>query len=670
MSRSKFLLKAVSLILVLTTVFGIFTLSASAASYSCGTYVIAGNNGSNVRKQPSSNSSRVGAATKGTTFEVTRTSGEWGYTSSIKCTNGYRSGWVSLRYCTKKAPSVQYFNLYYNSNGGSGAPSSVRVAKNAAFNLSQTMPYRSGYSFLGWHHDRNASTAAYAPGQSVSISANTTIYAIWARGSVKTSYSSPLSNAKAYYISPACAPGSVIDVSGGNTSADTNIHLWQKANVKNQQWKAYYYGSGYYYFIDSNSGLALDVHTGLALNGKNISLWPLNKSNAQLFRLIPAGNGYYYIQSKLNPAYYIDINGAHSSNGTNVQLYQGNFSSAQKFSFTAVSGAVINPTSVSLNTSSVSLNAGSTKTLSATVYPSNATNKSVSWSSSNTSVASVSSSGTITAKNAGTATITVRTSNGKTATCKVTVKAVSRYSTGYYAINTGSGLYVRKGPSSNYSSVGAATKGTTFYISQVNGSWGFSSSIRCTNGTRSGWVCLDYCYKTSKPNNNTKINLNVPLFKQGDSRWKNVYIGTKTIGAIGCTTTCISMVYSYNTGKTVYPNEVMKKLSYSNNDLYWSSISNVGLTSKAYNCRVSNSMLSTIYSKLKSGRPVIIGATTSSGGSQHWVVIKGYNGTSTTSFSTSDFIINDPGGQNCTTLSAFLANGSKTDRTVIKRIMY
>lgn len=166
------------------------------------------------------------------------------------------------------------------------------------------------------------------------------------------------------------------------------------------------------------------------------------------------------------------------------------------------------------------------------------------------------------------------------------------------------------------------------------------------------------------------INLNVPLYKQNDSRWKNVYIGSKTIGAIGCTTTCIAMVYSYNTGNTVYPNQVMNKLKYSNNDLYWSSISNVGLTSKTYNCGVSNSMLSTIYSKLKAGKPVIIGATTSSGGSQHWVVITGYTGTSTTNFSTSDFIINDPGYQGCTTLKAFLANGTGTDRTRIVRIMY
>lgn len=83
----------------------------------------------------------------------------------------------------------------------------------------------------------------------------------------------------------------------------------------------------------------------------------------------------------------------------------------------------ISVTSVSLNRSSATLEKGDTLSLSATVSPSNASNKSVTWSSSNTSVATVSSSGVVTAKSAGTATITVKTSDGnKTAKCTITVK--------------------------------------------------------------------------------------------------------------------------------------------------------------------------------------------------------------------------------------------------------
>lgn len=85
-------------------------------------------------------------------------------------------------------------------------------------------------------------------------------------------------------------------------------------------------------------------------------------------------------------------------------------------------GPTISVESVSLDKATLNLSIGISSTLLATVLPENATNKSVSWSSSNTSVATVSSNGIVTGVGAGTATITVTTSDGgKTATCTVTV---------------------------------------------------------------------------------------------------------------------------------------------------------------------------------------------------------------------------------------------------------
>ncbi len=81
-------------------------------------------------------------------------------------------------------------------------------------------------------------------------------------------------------------------------------------------------------------------------------------------------------------------------------------------------------TSVSLNKQTLSLVEGNSETLTATVAPSDATNKAVSWKSSDASVASVDNSGKVTAVKAGSATITVTTTDGsKTATCYVTVTA-------------------------------------------------------------------------------------------------------------------------------------------------------------------------------------------------------------------------------------------------------
>lgn len=80
-------------------------------------------------------------------------------------------------------------------------------------------------------------------------------------------------------------------------------------------------------------------------------------------------------------------------------------------------------TGVSVKPSSLALKVGETETLSAVVIPANADNKTISWSTSDNSVATV-ADGLVTAVKEGSATITVTTiDGGKTATCAVTVTA-------------------------------------------------------------------------------------------------------------------------------------------------------------------------------------------------------------------------------------------------------
>jgi uncharacterized protein YjdB len=79
---------------------------------------------------------------------------------------------------------------------------------------------------------------------------------------------------------------------------------------------------------------------------------------------------------------------------------------------------------VTLSTTKLSLVKGSSKNLTATVRPTNAGDKSLSYTSSNPSIAKVNGNGVITAKKAGSTVITVSSKDGskKTATCVVTVK--------------------------------------------------------------------------------------------------------------------------------------------------------------------------------------------------------------------------------------------------------
>lgn len=82
---------------------------------------------------------------------------------------------------------------------------------------------------------------------------------------------------------------------------------------------------------------------------------------------------------------------------------------------------VVAVTSVTVSSKTLNLEVGQTRTLTATVKPDNATDKTVTWTSSNDKVATV-VDGTVAAVGEGTATITATAANGKKDTCKVTVK--------------------------------------------------------------------------------------------------------------------------------------------------------------------------------------------------------------------------------------------------------
>ncbi|WP_192912781.1 Ig-like domain-containing protein, partial [Bacteroides salyersiae] len=79
----------------------------------------------------------------------------------------------------------------------------------------------------------------------------------------------------------------------------------------------------------------------------------------------------------------------------------------------------IDATSVSISSVTCTIKVGEKNKLNAVVFPSNATNKQITWVSSNPSIVSVDKNGNIIGLKAGTANISVMTNNGKTASCTV-----------------------------------------------------------------------------------------------------------------------------------------------------------------------------------------------------------------------------------------------------------
>ena len=111
---------------------------------------------------------------------VTGTGGKW---------NGSRTLSYSGNIPAAKPTSRVYY-LYYNANGGSGAPptqSSVSTTNSSwTFTISSTEPTRSGYTFLGWAKSSTATSASYQPGDTIRLTSGSpkvTLYAVWEEAS-------------------------------------------------------------------------------------------------------------------------------------------------------------------------------------------------------------------------------------------------------------------------------------------------------------------------------------------------------------------------------------------------------------------------------------------------------------------------------------------------------
>lgn len=78
------------------------------------------------------------------------------------------------------------WGVYFDANGGSGAPSTVKRHWGEIVYIPTTTPYKSGYSFKGWTKTQGSSTIHYSPGDPIGDDADVTLYAVWQQNTTKT----------------------------------------------------------------------------------------------------------------------------------------------------------------------------------------------------------------------------------------------------------------------------------------------------------------------------------------------------------------------------------------------------------------------------------------------------------------------------------------------------
>jgi len=192
------------------------------------------------------------------------------------------------------------------------------------------------------------------------------------------------------------------------------------------------WSTSYYTLKSTNT-----ANAGFNANNIDASTWS-NSLEAHGAVFLPAGGsrsfGNIYNQNTYGFYWSSSPDSKDGNNASLLIFYAGDLQAQYTenrgygFSVRLVKNVRIDVTGVTLNASTATLTVGGTTTLTPTFTPSNATNKNVTWSSSNTSVATVSNSGVVTAVGLGSATITATATNGTadpsddvTATCTVTV---------------------------------------------------------------------------------------------------------------------------------------------------------------------------------------------------------------------------------------------------------
>ncbi len=84
--------------------------------------------------------------------------------------------------CINLSSISKTYTLSYNANGGSGAPSLQKGS--SIYTVSSIIPLRNGYTFIGWSTGSDAVTATYFAGETINLTKDTVLYAVWQKNEV------------------------------------------------------------------------------------------------------------------------------------------------------------------------------------------------------------------------------------------------------------------------------------------------------------------------------------------------------------------------------------------------------------------------------------------------------------------------------------------------------
>ena len=274
--------------------------------------------------------------------------------------------------------SINKYTVSYNMNGGSGSISNQTKTYGQDLTLSSTKPTRTGYDFVGWNTNKDATTAQYQPGGKYTANSGATLYAIWKAKQVTVTFYRNLNSDDTTTASQTFTYGvSGQSFSNKNWSRDgyTMIGWSENRSATDKQystlssvdpnwiiskspkvnlyavWKESGYvmseseGAGrtipdgdYYIISELNQDFFIDIpgNDFDTANGKNVQMWIWNslmppKEGYDCFRIEYLNNGFYKI-TQIGTNMCLDVSGGSLLKGTNVQMWKYDGAKSQQWS--------------------------------------------------------------------------------------------------------------------------------------------------------------------------------------------------------------------------------------------------------------------------------------------------------------------------------------------------
>lgn len=290
----------------------------------------------------------------------------------------------------QQAEAAAGYTLTYDGNGAGGGdvPTSVTVLEDQQATVSgqSANPLtKNGYVFVGWNSKADGTGLLHVPGESITLTDDTTLYANWAQK---------------------------FEGEAGTLLGDAEV--------------------------ENSSGASGGKHVGyMHEDGNGVKIENLSEGNYFVLRYAAANQG--KIGLYINDVYKQDIvftsTGSYQTykdmfvyvtihQGDSISIIYRNGNTPLNLDYFGLINALkIEVESITLNKSALALTAGQRETIAATVLPVNASNRQVEWSSSNPAVAAVDSHGKVKAVAKGTATIKAASLDDSsiTATSEITV---------------------------------------------------------------------------------------------------------------------------------------------------------------------------------------------------------------------------------------------------------